>query len=201
MTYSELLAQIVNWIDHNEVTTARAAEMVTLAEAEMNRELRVRQMVAQARQDTIIGTPRYTLPADWQGGRAFRVKYQEGWIELQYLTPEQADEQDWGNGIPWAYTIEGCSFRLVPTPNAVYRMKILYYQKIPALSNSNTSNWLLTLAPDAYLWGSLAKAEAFLRNDERIPVWQQQYAGALASIMDADNHDRWSHGTMRMRAV
>jgi hypothetical protein len=32
---------------------------------------------------------------------------------------------------------------------------MLYSQKVPALSDSATTNWLLTSHPDAYLFGTL----------------------------------------------
>ena len=63
---------------------------------------------------------------------------------------------------------------LAPTPNEDYTVQIVYRANIPALA-SNSTNWLLTLAPDLYLYGALLMAEPYLQNDERIPLW----AGAV----------------------
>ena len=57
-----------------------------------------------------------------------------------------------------------------------------YYAKIPALSGSNASNWLLARSPDVYLYGSLVAAEAFLMNDERLGVWKGATDEIVAGI-------------------
>ena len=44
-------------------------------------------------------------------------------------------------------------------------VNLSYYQAIPGLSTDNTSNWLLTSYPDAYLYGVLAVAYNYLRDD------------------------------------
>jgi hypothetical protein len=54
---------------------------------------------------------------------------------------------------------------------------------LSALSASNTTNWLLTLAPDLYLYGSLLEAAPYIGNDERIPVW----ASAVSTVIDQLN--------------
>jgi len=43
------------------------------------------------------------------------------------------------------------------------------------LSDSNTSNWLLSLSPDIYLYGALLQATPYLRDDERLPVIASLY--------------------------
>jgi hypothetical protein len=62
-----------------------------------------------------------------------------------------------------------------PSPDTTYQAEIVYYGKIPALSDSNTSNWLLSLSPDIYLYGSLLQATPYLRDDERLPVIASLY--------------------------
>jgi hypothetical protein len=54
-------------------------------------------------------------------------------------------------------------------------VRISYWEKIPPLA-TNGSNWLLNEFPDAYLWGSLFNARAFLTDDRAQTVmaaWQQ----------------------------
>ena len=58
----------------------------------------------------------------------------------------------------------------------------MYYQKIAALSDSNTTNWLLTYAPDVYLYGSLLHSAPYLKEDERVTVWGQLYAAAVVQL-------------------
>jgi predicted ATPase len=47
-----------------------------------------------------------------------------------------------------------------------------YYQRIPSLTTSNTTNWLLADAPHVYLYTSLLHATPFLMDDARYQVFQ-----------------------------
>jgi len=61
---------------------------------------------------------------------------------------------------------------------------------IDALSDSNTTNWVLTNHPDVYLFGALAEASPYLGNDERSVLWQTKYEAAFAEVRrpDADSN-------------
>lgn len=61
---------------------------------------------------------------------------------------------------------------------------------ITALSDGNTTNWVLTNHPDVYLFGALAEASPYLGNDERSVLWQTKYEAAFAEVRrpDADSN-------------
>jgi len=59
---------------------------------------------------------------------------------------------------------------------------MIYRASIPALSDSNTSNWLLEEAPDAYLYGTLMQTAPWLREDERVAMWGSLYTQAIQSV-------------------
>jgi hypothetical protein len=70
-------------------------------------------------------------------------------------------------------------------PDGAYAAVLEYFAKVPALSNSNTTTWLLTNYPNAYLFGTFAEAEAFLGADDqdpRIAMWIQRRDQALERI-------------------
>jgi hypothetical protein len=74
---------------------------------------------------------------------------------------------------------------LAPTPNQDLDVEIVYRANLPALASTST-NWLLTLAPDLYLYGALLEASPYIQNDERLGVW----ASAVSTVIDQLN----SHG-------
>jgi hypothetical protein len=78
-------------------------------------------------------------------------------------------------------------------------MEMIYYAQIPALSDSNTTNWMLTKNPDIYLYGALLEASPYIMNDTRIPIWEDKYTKAMASLKGADQRARHSGGAMVMR--
>jgi hypothetical protein len=60
----------------------------------------------------------------------------------------------------------------------------LYYERNQPLDSSNQSNWFTEYAPQALLYGSLLQAMPFLKNDERIPMWQAQYDKIIAVLQN-----------------
>ena len=60
---------------------------------------------------------------------------------------------------------------VTPTPSGATSLSIDYYQRIPALTSSNTTNWLLTDHPHLYLYTSLLHATPFLMDDARYQVF------------------------------
>jgi hypothetical protein len=59
-------------------------------------------------------------------------------------------------------------------------------------SNRRTSNWLLAQHPDAYLYGSLAEAEAFGFNDARLATWRALASDSLAQVIGSDLGTEWA---------
>ena len=73
-----------------------------------------------------------------------------------------------------------------PTPASAYTYEVLYYERNQPLDSSNQSNWFTEYAPQALLYGSLLQAMPFLKNDERIPMWQAQY-DKIISVLQNEN--------------
>ena len=75
---------------------------------------------------------------------------------------------------------------VAPTPDDDYTFEVLYYERIQPLDSSNQTNWFTIYAPQALLYGSLLQAMPFLKNDERIPMWQAQYDKIMAVLKTED---------------
>lgn len=78
-------------------------------------------------------------------------------------------------------------------------IEMLYGQRIAALSDSNVTNWMLDKHPDFYLFGSLAMAESWLKNDPRIPQWAAAAEVAKKQIQIANQSQRYSGDQLKMR--
>ena len=81
----------------------------------------------------------------------------------------------------------GHRYVFIRDPNLV----MVYYQRIPALSDTVTTNWLLEAHPDLYLYTTLGAAEAWLKNDPRLPVWQQAAATFLDDLDALGEHAKY----------
>jgi hypothetical protein len=93
----------------------------------------------------------------------------------------------------------GAQFELYPVPDDIYTGELLYFAKIPALSDAATTNWLLTDSPDAYLYGALVHSAPYLKDDARIQVWAALYQSAIDNLNASSDNARHSGTGLRMK--
>lgn len=185
--YTELLASIAGWLARDNLTL-RIPDFVTLAEAKFNRALFHSRMETRTTLtvDADGADPEYLdLPTDFQTMRMVRLPDETGKPWLQFMSRTQIDDYRYSRdnvaGTPCYFTIVGDQIELAPTPNEDMDVEVLYRANIPPLA-SNATNWLLTLAPDLYLYGALMEAMPYTRKDERIAVWAAGMQMALDQL-------------------
>ena len=184
-TYAELQTAIGDWLNRADLDQ-KIPDFIRLAESTLNDVLRSADMVVQST-SVAISSGRADLPAD-----ALELVYaQVAGAEdepLEQITPQQLTmlrrtrTRDAAN--PRFFAIIGRKIAVTPTPSSG-SLDIDYYQRIPALSDSNTTNWLLDDAPHMYLYTALLHATPFLMDDARYAVFQntvsQQVMAAVKS--------------------
>ena len=204
-TYANLKTAIADWLDRSDLTD-RIPDFITLAEARLNRELRVRAMEKRATMEATVGQRYFALPGGYLQMRNFQINTNPI-TPLEYITPEMLDRLYGSNttGKPRAYSLIGDEIQLAPIPDSTYTIEMAFYEKFTPLgdgtSGTVTSNWLTKNAPDVLLYGALIEAEPFIKNDERIQLWLTAYKEAIDKIQKADDRDRHSGSQMRVRTV
>jgi hypothetical protein len=121
---------------------------------------------------------------------------------LEFLSMELADEariQHSSAGQPKWYTLVADTIEVVPTPSQDYTVELVYYKKLTPLSDSDTSNWLLSSHPDVYLYGTLMQSAPYLKDDERISVWGPLYKQFVADLNFASDRAEYSGSLLKMR--
>ena len=185
-TFSGLKTTIADYLNRDDLTSI-IPSFISIAEAKFNRKLRVRQMVKRA--TATLDTAFFAFPSDFLQAKEFQLNTNPI-TYLEFITEKQGDllRQDSfiAAGQPKYYTIVGTQLEVIATPDSSYTGELTYYGKIPALSDSNTSNWLLAYAPDLYLYGALVEATPYLKDDERLGTWSTLYTNSLGDIEIAD---------------
>ena len=199
--FTELQAAVSNWLDRSDLTD-RIPEFITLAEAQMNRQLRIRLMEGRYTASTVKGQRNYALPTDYRQMRALRIN-QDPIRVLQYLSPQNMDAVWAGSytGTPCAYTIVANDIRLGPSPDSVLELDIDYYRAVAPLSGSNTTTTMLTQNPDIYLYGSLMASAPFLMDDEKIAIWGELFDKAVRDIEAQEARERHSGAALQIRNI
>ena len=198
-TYAELKTAVENWLDRTDLTS-RVPEFIALSEARIGRRLRVRGLEERSTTPMIGGQEYYSLPDDFLQARNVQINTNPVNV-LTYRTPEQLDKEYayTTTGTPVAYSIIGNEIQLKPIPGSTDKLEISYFLKLPALSDSNTTNWIMTNAPDLLLYGSLIEAEAFLVDDDRIAIWKGAFDEAMQEWNRQDNKGRFSGSHLEIR--
>lgn len=185
--YADLQAAIADFLNRSDLTAA-IPTFISLAEVQMTRRLLangpVRQMMARA--DATISTEYCVVPTDFIG--AHTIYLVESQVrQLDYATPAQINEKKTHTtqltGDPKFFSVVGGEFQFFPAPTAALAAELTYWQRIPALSTTNTTNWLMTLYPDAYLYGALLQSAPYLQADTRIAVWENAFGTILDDVV------------------
>jgi hypothetical protein len=169
-TYSDLQAAVGSWIARNDLSS-NIPDFIALFESAANRRLRLRQQESTATLTPSSGVA--ALPADYLAWR--RVTWTGQFPrELEYVHPSylHALYPTLPAGVPRLFTIEGGNLTVAPKNDT--ELSFDYFQKIPALSSTNTSNWLLATAPDLYLFGALAEVHGFVKDAESLALWKSR---------------------------
>jgi hypothetical protein len=102
-------------------------------------------------------------------------------------------------GRPQFYTMAAGQFEFFPTPDQTYNAELLYFARVPALSDAAPTNWLLNAASDAYLYGALIHSAPYLKDDARAATWASFYQSAIDSLNTASDAAKYSGSGLRMR--
>lgn len=197
-----LVETMKDWL--NRVGSAKVAErcldFIALHEAEVNRVLRVRQMIKQA--TASLEASQIRLPTDWQEAKQIQINVAGKPRRLEPVTMEQADQIRFDAQLvdPRFYCIIGNFLEVVPTATEATEIEMAYYAKIDPLSAGTSSNWLLAAAPDYYLYGSLVHSAPYLRDDERVAMWATAMQNAKDGLENADQRAVHSGGRLKTRA-
>lgn len=208
---------LTDWAHRSNIPSATVDTFIDLAEAEFNVRLRT---VDQETVAALTCNTRFTsLPSDFLQMRL--VEFEGDTLQdVSYATPEYLTmlRARYRSGDPVAYSIRGTTIELVPSPGAddpavdgfgtdvspfeagEVALIATYYAKVPALSDTQTTNWLLTSHPNMYLYEALRQLSIYIKDD----AGMQRYALLLQGYYDAmrkqDNRKRWGSG-LRVRVA
>lgn len=199
-TFANLKTSIEAWLDDADTYDGAVDDIILMAESEFNRRLRVPEM--EVRSQATVSGQYLALPSDFLQLRAIYL-LNDAYIRLDQLpiTQLRVDYAAYTTGQPRAYAINDGQFVFGPQPDTTYTAEIVYYAKIPALSVSNTTNWLLAAHPDLYLAQCMGLGELFGFNDPRAQLMKARADEIIDQLdMAARKHNmgsapiRMSHG-------
>ncbi len=200
-TYAELQSAVADWLNRTDLA-ARIPDFIALTEASLKRDLRTQDMLTSSVVSTVAGTGTVALSNDVVELRNVVLEANPK-VVLAFLSQQDLDRRfaTAVSGRPEVYAVVGRALALRPMPDAVYTLALTYYTRIPALSDTVPSNWVLQAHPDLYLYGALVQASPYLGDDARAALWAGLYARALEALDSTDNRAQWAGSPIAMRVT
>ena len=200
-TFTGLKASIADFLNRDDLT-AVIPDFITLAEAQINRDIRHWKMEARSSGQQSASDEYMQIPADWL--ETIRLHITDGTTTVVNLISRDAmADKRQGSldavGTPIYYTHADSQFQFYPTPSVDTNFELLYYQKLDALSDSNSDNWLLLDSPDVYLYGALLHSAPYLAEDQRIAIWAQMYSAAVQRLNEVSEDARFSGSGLKLK--
>ena len=191
MTYDSLVDDISTYLERtDEATLDKIPTFIMLAEQILATEIKFLGNLTVAESNMVQSDPVIQKPARWRKTVSLNVtvngeKFPVFLRKYEYLReywPSATDTE-----VPKFYCDYDYDHWLVaPTPADDYAYEVLYYERVQPLDSSNQTNWFTQNAPQALLYGTLLQAMPFLKNDERIPMWQAQYTQVVQTLKIED---------------
>jgi hypothetical protein len=191
MTYDSLVDDISTYLERTDTATLeKIPTFIMLAEQVIASEIKFLGNLTVMQSTMVATQPVIDKPARWHKTVSMNVvvagerkpvllrKYE--YLREYWPDPTQTE-------VPKFYCDYDYTHWLVaPTPASGYTFEVLYYERIQPLDSSNQTNWFTIYAPQALLYGSLLQAMPFLKNDERMPMWQAQYDKIINTLKTED---------------
>lgn len=195
MTYDSLVNNIQTYLERNDPTTvAYIPTFIMLAEQSIAAEIKFLGNLTVANSTMVTGNAVIEKPARWHKTVSMNVTDSDGNRQPVLLRTYEYLREYWpkssATGLPAYYADYDYTHWLVaPTPSTTSSYEVLYYERVQPLDTTNQTNWFTVYAPQALLYGSLLQAMPYLKNDDRIPMWQAQYT-AIMNSLKAENLQR-----------
>lgn len=195
-SYTSLKASLAGWIHRSDVNGDAVGvgvdnvveAWISLFEAWANRKLREEQM--EVRAPVTVAAEYVAQPTGLLEIKSFVIA--DGAGSLTQLEPapqwviDGAKAITGETGRPRFFAMTGQMLRVYPAPDQSYTGTLTHYASLTPLSATTASNWLLVLAPDAYLYGALTNGAPYLRDMQSLPVWKGLRDEAMASVMESN---------------
>jgi len=193
-TYDNLKTTITSWMSARTDIAAEVDDFIDMTEADVNRLLRVREMETSAT-STPDSSGQFTLPSDYLEYRAL-ISTRNPRRPLALIDPLMAEHR-FGyreSDLPNFFTIIGTTVTILPVDTT--DVLLLYYQKLTALDDTDTSNWLLAKSPNTYLFGCIRYAAEWIGDFSHADRMEARFQQEIAKLNSDDKGQRYARAAV-----
>lgn len=194
-TYSELKTEIADFYNRTDLTT-KIDTFIDFCEAEL--QVRCKQLEFETDATLTVTAGLATLPTGWLGARTL-IWQSDPKRHLRYRTPDQLELSRISNepGVANYYTITGSSLKFADDTDGT--VIVTYNARFTPLSDSNTTNAILTSFPAAYLYGSLKHAAAYCKDERGVMGYTALFEEQVNAIIRDNAQRKLAGATLEVR--
>jgi hypothetical protein len=191
MTYNSLVDDIESYLERTDTATIqKIPTFIMLAEQVLATDLKFLGNMTVSQSTMVANQPVIDKPARWRKTVSMNVTV-DGERRPVFLRRYEYLREYWPDPTQTDVPLYYCDYDythwlVAPTPTSAYNFEVLYYERLQPLDSSNQTNWFTIYAPQALLYGSLLQAMPFLKNDDRVPMWQAQYGQVVSTLQTED---------------
>lgn len=181
-TYAGLCAAVADRLERADLTSQITDDFIPQVEARVNRWMRDRNMQGQS---TATIDARFTaLPADFAELITLRLRTSgsDDWSRLDPAGHDFVAHFKDETSRPRFYALLGRQLEVFPIPDQAYEAELTYYSRVPALSASLSTNWLLASAADVYVEGAMEQGYEFLKDYTAADRCRGKFQTAMAEL-------------------
>lgn len=177
-TYSEIKIAVADWLDRSDLT-AKIPDFIRLAELRIYRELRIPPMEAVV---TVTSSNNaIELPSNYVEMKSLIAKETQDRTLKRVAYRDQPKSTE--TGIPTTYSRRANELIVHPSPDSSKTYEIYYWADIGSITDeADGQNWFTENAPDLLLYGSLLEATPYLKEDERVGIWQAAFRDSMRTV-------------------
>ena len=198
-TYTELKAAVADFLNRDDIS-ATVPTFISMAESRMDSD--IRHWRQEKRSTAELDTQYSAIPADFVEVIRFHVTSGDT-KPLELISQAELLDRKYKrsntSGAPAYYALTAGELEIYPVPDGTYDLELYYVSSIPALSDSNASNWLLEHYPSVYLYGSLIHSASYLKEDARAQTWAALYQSSVDAINAESERSKFGGSGRRMK--
>jgi hypothetical protein len=189
-TYNQLLEDLSSYAENSSTTfTSQRERFVMNAENRIASEARGLGLMNVITDDLLVNDASLAKPARWRETVSFQIGvgtgfntrvmlYERSYEYCRVYWPDATVLDQPKYYADWDYN----HWLIAPTPALAYPYEVIYHQRPQPLDNANQTNWTTQYAPQLLLYAALLEAQPFLKRDDRLKTFQDQYDRALKQV-------------------
>lgn len=187
--YDSLAAAVAYYVTRDDLDLS---VFVQAAHIRLCRE--VRSLVWVKIGSVTVAAERVAVPTDFRSIIAAKI----GNYVIQPVTPQERMKLafELSAGTPSFVSVEGAFFAFAPIPSTSQTMTMQYIGTPSILSDTETTNALLTRYPMAYLYGTICEVARKLQDGEMMAAYENLMAREIDEINTQDRNDALGAGPL-----